>query len=92
MNQSTEHCRCLYTNGRNIWDKQAELEVSIQDQNHHLIGVTGSWWDNLHDWNNNMKGRTGREKPGWALPQCGYFYLLKAWHVEKARTASRFYE
>lgn len=49
MIQSTRHFRCLYTNGGKIWDKQAELEVLIQDQNYDLIGITESWWDNSHD-------------------------------------------
>lgn len=61
VNQSTEQLRCLYTNARNIWDKQVELEVLIQDQNYDLIGITEPWWDNSHDWNKNMKGRTSRE-------------------------------
>lgn len=91
MNQSTEHFRCLYINGRKIWDKKVELEVLIQHPNYDLIGITESWWDNSHDWNNNMKRRTGRGKTGGVLPQPGYIYLLEAWHVEKTKTACKFY-
>jgi len=71
VNQSTQDFRNLYINARNIWDKQAELEVLIQDQNYDLIGITESWWDNLRDWNNNMKGRRGRGKTREVLPQPG---------------------
>lgn len=90
MNQSTEDFRNLYINARNIWDKQAELEVLIQDQNYDLIGITESWWDNLHDWNNNMKGRRGRGKTREVLSQPGCMYLLEAWLFEKAKTAENF--
>lgn len=86
MNQSTEYFRSLYTNGRNIWDKQVELEVLIQDQNYDLIGVTEPWWDNWHDLNSNMKGRAGKEKTGGVLTQFGSIYLLEAWHVERTKT------
>lgn len=86
MNQSTEYFRCLYTKGRNIWDKQVELEVLIQDQNYDLIGVTESWWDNWHDLNSNMKRSAGKEKTGEVLPEFGSICLLEAWHVEKTKT------
>lgn len=86
MNQSTEYFRSLYINGRNIWDKQVELGVLIQDQNYDLIGVTESWWDNWHDLNSNMEGRADKEKTEEVLPQLGSIYLLENWHVGKTKS------
>ena len=37
-------------------NKQEELEVLIKERDYDLIGITETWWDNSHNWNNRIEG------------------------------------
>ena len=43
--------KCLYTNVHSIGNKQEELETVVQLGKYDLIDITGTWWDESHDWN-----------------------------------------
>ncbi|GAB0210376.1 hypothetical protein GRJ2_003503400 [Grus japonensis] len=56
VNQKTNHLKCMYTNAHSLGNKQEELELHVQSENYHIIGITETWWDNSHDWRIMMDG------------------------------------
>jgi len=34
-----------------LGDKQEELEATVHLENHNVVSVTESWWDDSHNWN-----------------------------------------
>ena len=41
---------CLYMNARSLGNKQKELEAAVLLENHDIVAVTETWWDDSHDW------------------------------------------
>jgi len=39
-------------------NKQEELEICVQFQDHSLTAITETWWDSLHDWSAITDGFT----------------------------------
>lgn len=42
--------KCLYTNEHSLENKQEELEAIVLLENHDLVAVTETWWDDFHEW------------------------------------------
>ena len=42
---SLAHLKCIYTNARNMSNKQGELEAMMQHENYDIVAVTETWWD-----------------------------------------------
>jgi len=66
--------KCLYTNARNMGNRQEELEICVQSQGHDPIAITETSWDSSHDWNDVIDGyalfrkdRPARQGGGVAL-------------------------
>ena len=56
LGYSYEELRCLHTNAQSMGNQQEELEVRIKERDYDLIGITETWWDNSHNWNNRIVG------------------------------------
>jgi len=41
---------CLYMNARSLGNKQKELEAAVLLENHDIVAVTETWWDDFHEW------------------------------------------
>ena len=37
-------------------NKQGELETMVPLENFDLIAITGTWWDDSHNWNTTIEG------------------------------------
>ncbi|PKU29371.1 rna-directed dna polymerase from mobile element jockey-like [Limosa lapponica baueri] len=53
-------------------NKQEELEATVQQENHDVVTITETWWDDSHDWSAAMDGyklfrrdRQGRRGVDW---------------------------
>ena len=55
-NPKSSHLRCIYTNARSLANKWEELELHAQSESYDVIGITETWWENLHDWKTTMDG------------------------------------
>jgi len=55
---SSSSLKCLYTNARNMGNKQEGLEICVQSQGHGLTAITETWWDNSYDWSAVIDGYT----------------------------------
>jgi len=47
--------KCLYASAHSMGNKQEELETVVQLGKYDLIDITGTWWDESHDWNTLIK-------------------------------------
>ncbi|OWK54263.1 hypothetical protein RLOC_00003146 [Lonchura striata] len=72
--KSVAQLRCTYTNARTMGNKQEELEAMVQQQNHDVVAITETWWDDSHSWRTALDGyklfrrdRKGRRVGGVAL-------------------------
>lgn len=46
----------MYTNAHSLGSKHEELELHSQTESYDIIGITGRWWDNLHNCRTAMDG------------------------------------
>ncbi|KAK4815580.1 hypothetical protein QYF61_004097 [Mycteria americana] len=72
--RTTAQLKCLYTNARNMGDKQEELEAIVHQENYDMVAITETWWGDSHNWSAAMDGyklfrrdRRGRRGGGVAL-------------------------
>jgi len=49
MTRSAAQLKCLYTNTRSLGNKQEELEATVLLENHDIVAVTKTQWDDSHD-------------------------------------------
>jgi len=54
--RSTAQLKCIYTNARNMGNKQEEPEAIVQQDSYNLVTITETWWDDSHDWSAAMDG------------------------------------
>ena len=54
--RSTAQLKCIYTNARNMGNKQEELEAIVQQDSYDLVAITETWWDDSHDRSAAMDG------------------------------------
>jgi len=47
--------KCLYTNAHSFGNKQ-ELKAIVLLENHNIVVVTETWWDDNHDWSVAIDG------------------------------------
>lgn len=36
--------------------KQEELKAIVHQENYHIVVITETWWDSLHDWSTSVDG------------------------------------
>ncbi|KAJ7419991.1 hypothetical protein BTVI_23322 [Pitangus sulphuratus] len=72
--KSAAQLKCMYSNARNMGNKQEELEAIMQQESYDVVAITEMWWDDSHDWSAAMDGyklfrrdRQGRRGGGVAL-------------------------
>lgn len=51
MTRPAAQLKCLFTNACSLGNKQKELEATVLLENHNIVVVTETWWDDSHDWN-----------------------------------------
>jgi len=54
--KSVEQLKCIYTNIHSTGNKQEELKAIVQLENYGRIAVTGTWWEDSHNWSAAMDG------------------------------------
>jgi len=50
VTRPTAQMKCLYTNARSMGNKQKEVEATVLPESYDPIALTGTWWDESHDW------------------------------------------
>ncbi|GAB0175367.1 hypothetical protein GRJ2_000001900 [Grus japonensis] len=53
---SIAQLKCIYTNGCSLGNKQEELEAIVQQENHDIISIMETWWDDSHNWSAAVNG------------------------------------
>ncbi|PKU43871.1 nipped-b-like protein [Limosa lapponica baueri] len=66
--------KCIYMNACRMGNKLEKLEAIVQQENHDIVAITGTWWEDLHNWSTVIDGyqlfrrdRQGRRGGGVAL-------------------------
>ncbi|PKU48935.1 adaptin ear-binding coat-associated protein 1 [Limosa lapponica baueri] len=72
--ESGTQLKCLYTNARNVGNKQEELEAIVRHESYDVVAIMEMWWDESNDWSAAVEGyklfrrdRQGRRGGGVAL-------------------------
>lgn len=52
---SAVQLKCLYTNTHSLGNKQ-ELEATVLLQNHNVVAIAETWWDDSHDYSVVING------------------------------------
>ena len=42
--------KCIYTNACHLGNKQEKLEATVLLQNHNVVAITETWWNDSSDW------------------------------------------
>jgi len=53
---SGAYLKYLYTKTFSMRNKQDELEALVSSQNHEIIGINETWWNDSHDWSAGIQG------------------------------------
>ena len=72
--RSIDQLKCIYTNAHSMGNKREELEAIVRQGNYDVVAITGTWWDDSHNWSAATDGyklfrrdRQGRRGGGVAL-------------------------
>ena len=64
VTQATAQLKCLYTNTRNMGNKQEELETTMLLESYDLVAITETWWDESYGWSVAINGYKLLRKEG----------------------------
>lgn len=72
--RSTGELKCIHANAHRMGSKQEELEAIVQQENHDIVTIAETWWNDLCDWSAAVDGyrllrrnRQGKRGRGVAL-------------------------
>ncbi|XP_063813224.1 uncharacterized protein LOC135050885 [Pseudophryne corroboree] len=52
------YLNCMYVNARSLTGTKDKLEILATSKQYDIIGITETWWDEYHDWTDNLEGYT----------------------------------
>jgi len=56
VTRSATQLKCFYTNARSLRNKQKDLDTTMMLENHNVVVISKTWWDDSHYWSVSING------------------------------------